>query len=142
MKEIDRPFGVYPLGSLDPKAFEMLLINRHINWPRLACGRIDLSDEAFRVGTRAYPELRPLRELQTTLSAFNPISLAIGRDRRNRVPLRPFTSRTGRHQPSAKASLFGKRSMGSFYDQTKARDQSRSCGLGSAGVRDRGSIVR
>ncbi len=90
-----------------PQAFERFLLVQNIGWPRLGGGNLDLSDETFRERTRAYPELRPLRELRTTLSVFDPKSLTIGRDHRNRVPLRPFSSRTGRSQPGAKASLFG-----------------------------------
>ena len=35
------------------------------------------------------------------------MNLAVGRDGRNRTPVRPFTSRPGRNQPSAKASVLG-----------------------------------
>ncbi len=45
--------------------------------------------------------------MRTTLTAFDPLAIAIGRDGRNRVMSRPFASRTGRNQPSAKASLLG-----------------------------------
>ena len=40
-------------------------------------------------------------------SGFDPRTLAIGRDGRNRTTLHPFSSRTGRNQPSTKASILG-----------------------------------
>ena len=57
--------------------------------------------------SRIYPQLQPIKELRATLSDFDPGSLVIGHDGRNRTPLRPFSSRTGRNQPSAKASVLG-----------------------------------
>jgi hypothetical protein len=68
---------------------------------------LDLSDEAFREMARAHPEIRPLKELRTTLTLFDPRAVTLGRDGRNRTPLRPFSSSTGRNQPSVKASLLG-----------------------------------
>ena len=55
----------------------------------------------------AHRAVRPLKELKTGLSSFDPSSLAIGKDGRNRTPLKPFASRTGRNQPSSKASIVG-----------------------------------
>lgn len=47
------------------------------------------------------------KELLAALKDFDPQALAVGRDKRNRVPLRPFASTTGRNQPSVKASVLG-----------------------------------
>lgn len=104
---VDRPFGVYEHGRFQPAAFQSWLGCHGIQWPRAAAGDLDLSDEAFRDMTRVYPELRPLKELRSTLAGFVPSALSIGRDGRNRTPLRPFASRTGRNQPSSKASVLG-----------------------------------
>ncbi len=41
------------------------------------------------------------------MTAFEPNALTLGHDGRNRTPFRPFSSSTGRNQPSAKASLLG-----------------------------------
>ena len=38
---------------------------------------------------------------------FDPADLEVGRDGRNRMRLKPFSSRTGRNQPSSKASVLG-----------------------------------
>ncbi len=104
---VDRPFGVYEHGRFQPAAFQSWLGCHGIQWPRTAAGDLDLSDDAFRDMTRVYPELRPLKELRSTLAGFVPSALSIGRDGRNRTPLRPFASRTGRNQPSSKASVLG-----------------------------------
>ena len=64
-------------------------------------------DETWRDMARLHTEVRPLRELRTTLLSFDPVALAVGRDGRNRTPLRPFSTVTGRNAPSAKASVLG-----------------------------------
>jgi len=104
---IDRDYGVYRSGHLNATALMHWLARRGIPWPRLPSGHLDLRDDAFRDMSRAYPAVRPLKEVRTTLTVFDPSGLAIGSDGRNRVPLKPFASRTGRNQPSAKASVLG-----------------------------------
>ena len=104
---VDRSFGVYSGTHLDPVAFSDWLQRRGLKWPISAYGQLDTGADVFREMVRAYPELRPLKELQTTLVGFEPTALMIGRDGRNRVPMRAFASRTGRNQPSAKASVLG-----------------------------------
>src|SRR5262249_50730113 len=42
-----------------------------------------------------------------TLDDVRPDELAVGRDGRNRVPLCPFASKTGRNQPSSTRFIFG-----------------------------------
>lgn len=105
--DIDGDFGVFRAERLDIEAFAEMLDARRIGWPRNAAGHLDLMDGTFREMSRLYPELRPLKELLATLISFDPRALAIGSDRRNRTPLRPFSSITGRNQPSAKASVLG-----------------------------------
>lgn len=103
---VDHDFGLYRGHSLDRDAFASWLARRGIAWPRLDRGHLDLGEDAFREMARAHPEVRPLKEL-STLHQVDPAALAIGRDGRNRTPLRPFVSRTGRNQPSTKASVLG-----------------------------------
>ncbi|MFZ4809548.1 MAG: DNA polymerase [Hyphomicrobiaceae bacterium] len=105
---VDEAYGVHHRGRLDEGALAAWLGGRAIDWPRLPSGRLDLGDDTFRDMARAHPELRPLRELRATGSGFDPSAIAVGRDGRNRTPLRPFASRPGRSQPSAKASVLGK----------------------------------
>ncbi len=103
----DQDFGFYRGGRFDAAAFSAWLMAANIEWPRTANGALDLSDDTFRDMARAHPEVRPIKELRTTLIGFDPCALSVGRDGRNRVPLRPFASRTGRNQPSTKASVLG-----------------------------------
>jgi DNA polymerase-1 len=107
IRAIDVNFGVYSGRRLDVPAFVAMLNQHHIDWPRQATGVLDLSDETFREMARLHPMLCPLKDLRSTLVGFDPRALAVGRDGRNRVPLRPFASSTGRNQPSAKASVLG-----------------------------------
>ena len=105
---VDQNFGVYKVGRFQPQAFETWVENRGIAWPLTRTGHIDLSDATFRDMARVHPELRALRELRATLSGFDPCAIAISPAGRNCAPIRPFASRTGRNQPSSKASIFGK----------------------------------
>ena len=104
---IDSAFGVYRGRSLDLQAFSRMLERFDINWPRSATGALDLSDATFKEMARLHPLLLPLKELRSILIGFDAEALAIGSDSRNRSPLRPFASTTGRNQPSAKASVLG-----------------------------------
>jgi hypothetical protein len=104
---VDQGFGVYRGDQLDQDAFLAWITRNGIAWPRLDHGRLDLSEDAFREMARAHPEVRPLKELMATLRSVDPAALTVGRDGRNRTPLRPFASRTGRNQPPAKASALG-----------------------------------
>ncbi len=107
VETVDRGYGVHRKGRLDEAALKAWLDQRKIAWPVLPRGGLDLGDDTFRDMARAHPELRPLKELRATAFGFDPSALAVGRDRRNRTPLRPFASRTGRNQPSTKATVLG-----------------------------------
>ena len=105
---VDQDFGFYDDGQFNVAAFEEWLCKRNIDWPRLPSGAIDLSDDAFSEGARVNLTLRPLKELRVTLKNFRPSGFVFGGDGRNRSPLRPFSSRTGRNQPSnASCILYG-----------------------------------
>jgi hypothetical protein len=73
----------------------------------LESGRLDLSDDAFREMSRAYPRVAPMRELRSALSELRLNDLAVGTDGRNRTLLSAFRSRTGRNQPSNTRFIFG-----------------------------------
>ena len=107
IKLIDQNFGIYVRDQFQLDAFASWLDKRTISWPRTRLGELDLSDVTFRDMARVYPELRPLKALRSTLAGFDPSALAIGPDGRNRTAIRPFASRTGRNQPSSKASVLG-----------------------------------
>ena len=104
---VDADLRCYRNGHFQSGAFEAWLDQRGIDWPRTVRGTLDLADEVFKERVRLHPELGPLHDLRKTLALFDPESLTIGGDGRNRMPLRPFASRPGRNQPSAKASVLG-----------------------------------
>src|SRR5512134_1326615 len=104
---LDQEFGVYRDRRFDLQAFEAWCTRHGIAWPRLDGGQLDLGEDAFREMARVHPEVRPLKELRTTLHHVDPAALTVGQDGRNRTPLRPFASRTGRNQPSSRASVLG-----------------------------------
>lgn len=103
----DQAYGVFKGTRFLPSAFDEWLAHRGMDWPRTAEGRLELSDGMFRDMARRYPALRPLKEILTTLSCFDPHALKVGCDGYNRPYLRPFSSCTGRNQPSSKASVLG-----------------------------------
>lgn len=105
--EVDRGHGIYRDGRFDEGAFEAWLSLQEINWPLTTSGRLVFTDEVWRDMARLHPQVRPLRDLRSTLLAFDPHALTIGRDGRNRTSLRPFSTVTGRNAPSAKASVLG-----------------------------------
>jgi hypothetical protein len=104
---IDQQFHVYEGRTFKLERFEQYLVRRGISWPRLGSGQLDLQDSTFREMSRLYPAVGPLRELRHTLSQLRLRDLAVGSDRRNRCMLCPFSSRTGRNQPSNAKFIFG-----------------------------------
>lgn len=105
--EIDAGYGVFEGRTFKVDRFAVWLGRTGIPWPRLASGRLDLSDDAFRQAARAHPEVAPLRELRYALSQLRLSDLAVGRDGRNRCLLSAFRARTSRNQPSNSRFIFG-----------------------------------
>src|SRR5262245_6314152 len=104
---IDQQYGVFEGRSFRVERWERWLAANGIPWPRLASGRLDLSDDTFRQMARAYPAVAPMRELRSALSELRLHDLAIGTDGRNRTLLSAFRARTGRCQPSNTRYIFG-----------------------------------
>lgn len=119
--EIDACFGCFLGGQFQVEAFEDWLVTHGINWPRNVFGGLDLDDDVFKERARAHSELRPLKELRAALGVFQPTQVTVGRDGRNRTPLRPFASRTARNQPSTKGSILGGPSWTRFLVQPEPR---------------------
>ncbi|CAH2402687.1 hypothetical protein MES5069_350002 [Mesorhizobium escarrei] len=78
-----------------------------IPWPSLDSGQLALDDDTFRSMAKAYPAVSPLRELRHALSEMRLNNIPVGSDGRNRTLISPFSSRTGRNQPSNSRFLFG-----------------------------------
>jgi hypothetical protein len=104
---IDKDYGVFDGRTFKLERWERWLAARGIPWPRLASGRLDLSDDTFRQMARSEPAVAPMRELRSSLSEMRLADLAVGSDGRNRTLLSAFRARTGRYQPSNTRYIFG-----------------------------------
>jgi hypothetical protein len=107
VEAVDRDFGVYDGRTFKSDKFAAWLIRSGIPWPRLDSGQLALDDDTFRAMAKAYPAVSPLRELRHALSEMRLNNIPIGADGRNRTLISPFSSRTGRNQPSSSRFLFG-----------------------------------
>lgn len=107
IEDIDQDYGVYVNGSFKESLFEEYLITQNIRWPRLASGRLALDDETFKTMAKTFPILAPLRNLRDSLGKMRLNALQVGLDGRNRCLLSPFSSITGRNQPSTNKFVFG-----------------------------------
>ena len=104
---VDYGYGVYENGKFKEVLFEDYLIREGIPWPRLASGRLALDRDTFKAQKNTHPQLTQLYSLRTTLAELQQNGLTIGQDGRNRAMLSPFSSKTGRNQPSTSKFIFG-----------------------------------
>jgi DNA polymerase-1 len=107
IEQVDGMYGVFRGRDFNPRLWAAWLNRNAIPWPRLAAGRLDLSLDTFKKMAEVFPEVRPMHELRASLSWLRPLRLSVGSDGRNRCPLRPFASKTGRNQPSTSRFIFG-----------------------------------
>ncbi len=105
--EIDSVYGVYDGTRFRRQRFVEWLRQNRLAWPLLADGAPALDADTFKQLARVYPSVAPLQQLRSALSSMRRSNLAIGPDGRNRAPLAPFRSKTGRNQPSTTAFIFG-----------------------------------
>ena len=105
--DVDKQYHIYDGHTFKMERFEHLLIRRDIPWPRTEKGRLVLEDKVFKAMKVAYPFLADLYELRVTMGSMRLNSFRVGRDGRNRAPLFPFGSRSGRNQPSNTEFIFG-----------------------------------
>jgi hypothetical protein len=104
---VDERYGVYDDGVFKRATYAKWLEQNDIPWPRLPTGALALDTDTFRSMAKAYPKVAPLHELRQTLGELRLESLCVGADGRNRTLLSPFSSRTGRNQPSNTRFIFG-----------------------------------
>jgi DNA polymerase I len=107
IEPVDKQYGVYDGQTFKSDRFERYVIALNIPWKVLESGQLSLDDDYFNQMAKAYPQLAQLRELRVNLSKLRPSDLSIGKDQRNRSPLYPFGSKTGRNQPSSSKFIFG-----------------------------------
>jgi DNA polymerase I len=105
--EVNRLFNVYEDHAFRVSKFEAYLSAHDILWPRLPTGALDLQEQTFREMARCHPEISPLHELRYSLSQLRLSNLTVGSDGRNRCLISPFSSKTGRNQPSNSRFIFG-----------------------------------
>jgi DNA polymerase I len=105
--EVDREYGCFKGSVFKQNLFAEYLIRNQIDWPRTVTGKLDLKDDTFKEKAIQYPELENMRQLRSTLSKTRNLQLTVGADGRNRCMLSPFSSKTGRNQPSNAKFVFG-----------------------------------
>lgn len=105
--EIDANYGVYDGRSFRTKNWTDYLQKEGIAWPRLPSGALELTDDTFKQMARIHPKVAPIRELRSSLSGMRLSNITVGDDGRNRCLLSPFSSKTGRNQPSNSRFIFG-----------------------------------
>jgi DNA polymerase I len=104
---INGKYGIWEGKSFREHRFAAYLATNKIPWPRLESGRLDLSEETFRIISKSYPAITPIYEVRKDLSKLRLNELAVGSDSRNRCILSAFRARTGRNQPSNSQFIFG-----------------------------------
>ena len=107
IEEIDASYEVFEGRTFKAKNWADYLQKEGIAWPRLATGRLELTDETFKQMARIHPKVAPIRELRSALSEMRLSNITVGDDGRNRCLLSPFASKTGRNQPSNSRFIFG-----------------------------------
>jgi hypothetical protein len=107
IEQVDRDYGVFSGVKFNPRRWQAWLNRRGIPWPRSTTGKLVLDFDTFRDMAVTYPEVRPMKELRATLALLKGFGLGVGPDGRNRCPLRPFATKTGRNAPSSKQFIFG-----------------------------------
>ena len=108
IERVDRDYGIFDGTTFRERRWERWLETQGIPWPRQGCGTLCLDDDTFKMMALVHPrEVGPMWELRRTLSRLRIEKLAIGADGRNRTPLRPFASLTGRNQPSTSRFIYG-----------------------------------
>lgn len=107
IEKVDKDFNVFENGTFKMNKFEKYINDNNIPWETTATGRLRTDDEYFSERCKLFPQLLPLKDLRYVLGQFRLTDLAIGTDGRNRSSLRPFSSKTGRNQPSSSKYIFG-----------------------------------
>jgi DNA polymerase-1 len=105
--EVDKEFNVYEGTVFKQARFASYLKTHGIAWPHLPSGALALDGDTFDEMARVHPKLRPLYELRSSLGELRLVDLAVGADQHTRCLLSPYSSSTGRNQPSTSRFPFG-----------------------------------
>jgi len=98
-----RHIDVYEGTTFDQKKFEAFLVKNGLaeRWRRTATGLYKSDDSYFEEMGQVYPLIEELRQLKKIVLQLQRDRFQAGADGRARCPLWPFSSITGRNQPSA-----------------------------------------
>jgi DNA polymerase I len=105
--EVDRDYCVYKDGGLHPLKWREWVNKNRLRWPRWPNRKLHLDLDTFKEMAKVCPAVLPIYELEASLAVMRAEKLAVDPDGRNRCPLRPFASKTGRNQPSTSRFIFG-----------------------------------
>jgi DNA polymerase I len=107
--EMTHGYGVYEIeGQTSPqpvfkqRGFDALIQRLGLAeiWPQTPRGHCSTEDEnVLEPMAKRYPELQPLRQARKSIRNLNLFGTRIGEDGRNRAPVWPFGTVTGRNSP-------------------------------------------
>ena len=136
--DVDQAYGIFMDTTFSVRKFAEYLHHHDLPWPRLCSGNLALDDETFKTMVERYPQLEDLRVLRNTLAILRKNKLAVGTDGRNRCMLSPFSSKTGRNQPSNSMFIFG---MPSWYRHLVRPPQGWGCGYADYSQQEFGIVA-
>jgi DNA polymerase I len=105
--EINPDYGIYDGRTFKFDKFAEWLFRENIPWPVTETRRLCSDDDTFDDMSKAYPKVKPIRQLRQALSGMRLHELEIDLDGFNRPFLNPFGSRSSRNQPSNNKFIFG-----------------------------------
>jgi len=116
---VDQHFGVYEGTTFKIEKFKKYLKKHQILWECTEKGYPKTDADYMYNQAKIYPQLKPLQELRHALGKLRLNDLYIGTDGRNRCLLSPFSSKTGRNQPSTSHFIFGPSTWVRFFIKPK-----------------------
>ena len=105
--EVDQAFGVYRDGKLNPDQLRSWLKREGLPIPVDGQGQILTDFDTLKSLSRSFPQLKPIKQVEWLTNQMKLHRLAVGKDSRNRTPLRPYRSKSGRNQPRAAETITG-----------------------------------
>lgn len=104
---IDPNNEIWEDGRFGQERFRNWIKRNGIAWPHDQNGKMMLDQDTFSDMAKVHQAVAPIEQLRKTLSKLRLSGLTIGPDGRNRTLFSPFSSRSGRNQPSTSKFIFG-----------------------------------
>ena len=113
-------YDVIKYRDIDQQKFTKWLRNNDLRiWPRTRSGYYQTDRDTLDDMAKIFPVAMGLKEFLYAVRRTKLFdTLTIGDDGRNRFLLSPFSSKTGRNQPSSAKAVFGPATWGAQRDQT------------------------